>query len=230
MTAPEPVDPPLQDGQCAAWAQYSELAPAVQGLLTEEQWCVVLARASDVLWAATGRRWRGRQFTETARLDADPCSPWRRPWKVGRLRPSHIQLPRPDVTAVTEVTVGGAAFGDWFLSGNWLIRTDRRCWPDDTTVTYQFGRLPPAAGRMAVLELATEIGKWLAGKPCELPARVQSVQRQGLSFAVLDDMEFLAEGLTGLYAVDLWIRSVNPHRVTQRPSVWSPDLVRARRT
>jgi hypothetical protein len=136
---------------------------------------------------------------------------------------------------VAAVAVDEVAFTAWRLDGAWLTRTDGCGWPtcrERAIVTYQYGRLPPPAGRLACVELAVEFGRASSDNPdraCRLPQRVQSVTRQGISFAALDDMEFLSEGLTGLYSIDLWVRSVNPYGRSAAGSVWSPDLPRARR-
>ena len=246
MTAPQPGNAPDPDlPECQAWAQPSELPVDAQKLHTYGTWCVILGLASDILWSASGRRWRNVQASETVTLDPPEGCVGSWEWAHAALRwgyghalipdarvaqPVKVRLPRPDVTAITQVTLGGELFTKVRLSRNWAIRTDQLGWPltDSTRITYSFGRLvPPGAGLAAVL-LATELGKALAGKPCQLPARVTSVTRQGISFDMLESLEYLKEGLTGVPTVDTWIRSVNPHRNTQAPTVWSPDLVEAR--
>lgn len=251
MTAPQPTSPPLTNHVCAAWAQPGELPVDSQGLLTEGLWCDVLASASDVLWAASGRRWRNVTATETVTLDPTDCGsesgPWptsgsatgyglwgyHQPWQWSQQRPHRVRLPRPDVTAVTTVTIDGAVNTAWRLAGVWLVRTDQQGWPlaNTTLVTYAFGRPVPAGGRLACLTLADELGKAFAGKACALPARVTSVTRQGISFAALESLAVLKEGLIGIHSVDVWLAGVNPRKVTQSAQVWSPDaaMVTARR-
>lgn len=152
------------------------------------------------------------------------------------VRPVSVRLPHDDVTAVTAVTLDSDLFTGWRLDGAWLTRTDGEGWPmcgERARVGYTYGSPPPQAGVLACVELAVELGRATAttpDKPCQLPKRVQSITRQGISFAALDDMEFLDRGLTGLYTVDLWIKSVNPAGRRQRAQVWSPDLPRAERS
>lgn len=224
-----PADSPLTDGECAAWAQPDALPADVRELHTDELWCSVLATASDVLWAATGRRWRNVSITETIEMAGDRCVPLPGPHSRRAHVMGSIRLPRDDVTAVTSVTIGGVLFADWQLDGNWLIRTDARGWSRNTVVSYTFGRMRPAGGELAVLTLATEIGRWMAGKSCQLPQRVQSVTRQGITYAMLDDLSFLDQGLTGIAGVDLWIKSVNPGGNRQQAVSWSPDRISVRR-
>jgi hypothetical protein len=79
--------------------------------------------------------------------------------------------------------------------------------------------------------LACELVKAHLGVDCALPARVQTLTRQGMSMAILDPQEFLAFGRTGLYEVDLAIAAVNPHGLRRRATAWSPEVKgRARRT
>lgn len=228
---------------CAAWAQPGELPVNAQDLHTEGPWCAILAMASDILWSASGRRWRNVQASETVTLDPETCGCVPLPgWPAGVRygyvdalvwddpRPRKIRLPRPDVTAVTAVTLSGSTFSAWRLGGNWLYRTDGQTWPlaNTTQITYQFGRLIPSGANLAAILLATELGKAMAGKACALPARVTSVTRQGITFDALESLEVLKEGLTGIHAVDSWILSVNRTRTTQPAVVWSPDVVEAR--
>jgi hypothetical protein len=117
-----------------------------------------------------------------------------------------------------------------------LVRTGADCWPTcqdltlpDTeagtwSVTYLQGIPVPPGGRAAAAALACELGKACAGvSGCRLPKRVQSITREGVTMAFLDPMDFMSDGLTGLYEADLWIRSVNPRGLAQGARVYSPD-------
>lgn len=97
------------------------------------------------------------------------------------------------------------------------------------SVSFDFGEDPPAGGVAAATSLALEFARMYTGAANRLPARVQSITRQGVSFAMLDPMQFLDEGLTGLYDVDIWIRSINPGKQRVPATVWSPDLETRRR-
>jgi hypothetical protein len=84
-------------------------------------------------------------------------------------------------------------------------------------------------GKMAARMLAIEFCKMWSGEDCELPQRVTSIARQGVSYTILDPQEFVAQGRTGIYFVDLFLKSVNPDGAKNRARVFSPDLARARR-
>jgi hypothetical protein len=99
-------------------------------------------------------------------------------------------------------------------------------------VTYTYGASPPMAGRRAAIQLASEFIKaWDPARgDCQLPDRVTSVSRQGVSYTILDDQGYLDDLRTGLYSVDLFLRSTNPVRALKPSRVFSPDLPRASRT
>jgi hypothetical protein len=92
-------------------------------------------------------------------------------------------------------------------------------------LTYAFGSTVTASAQRAVLYLARQL--WLECHPgqgeCELPERVTSVNREGLSYTIFDPMTFLDQGRTGLPRVDLWLASVNPSKAKRRSAVYTPD-------
>ncbi|TXH11855.1 MAG: hypothetical protein E6R04_00020 [Spirochaetes bacterium] len=96
-------------------------------------------------------------------------------------------------------------------------------------VTYSYGVVVPMAGRLAARKLAGEMSKGWSGQDCALPDRVTSVSRQGFSFTVLDKQDFLEEGRTGIYEVDLFLRASNPDKARKKSKVFSPDLPKAYR-
>jgi len=97
-------------------------------------------------------------------------------------------------------------------------------------VTYTYGSPPPQAGKTAARILATELVKlYEDDDTCALPQRVTNITRQGVSYTVLDNQSFIDELKTGVYAIDLFLRVVNPDKARARSRVFSPDVPRARR-
>lgn len=97
-------------------------------------------------------------------------------------------------------------------------------------VTYTYGSPPPTAGRAAARILATELVKLYENDDtCALPQRVTTVARQGVTYTVLDNQSFVDELKTGIYAVDLFLKTANPDKARARSRVFSPDTPRARR-
>ncbi len=102
--------------------------------------------------------------------------------------------------------------------------------PCNIEITYSYGSYVPTAGKMAARTLAIELCKlWNNDDDCALPQRITSITRQGVSYTLLDNQDFIDELKTGLYAVDLFLRSVNPDKARAKARVFSPDVPRARR-
>jgi hypothetical protein len=146
-----------------------------------------------------------------------------------------IQLPR--TVSITSVNVDGATVTPTAYridNGSLLVRTDGACWPQCQnldvntgtgvfTVTGVFGRAVPDEVMDGASLLACEIGKAIAGQPCRLPQRMQSLTRSGVSVQFPAVNTYLDRGLTGLNEVDQLVVQFNPNRLTQAPQVLSMD-------
>jgi len=112
-----------------------------------------------------------------------------------------------------------------------LLATPGATWtPSNVEVTYTYGTPPPTAGKNAARMLAIELVKLYEGDDtCALPQRVTSISRQGISYTVLDNQDFIDDLRTGLYAVDLFLKTTNPDKARARARVFSPDVPKARR-
>lgn len=121
-----------------------------------------------------------------------------------------------------------------------LVRTDGLCWPrcqamdiPDTeegtwSVALTYGREPPQIALDAAAELACELIKARVGAACRLPQRMASLTRQGVTMSFIDPMSFFREGRTGLYLLDMAVRTLNPKMLARAPGVYSPDAERWR--
>lgn len=120
----------------------------------------------------------------------------------------------------------------------WLIRQDGGYWPcrqdwwkpdgDPGTwsVTFDYGVDPPDEAKLVCAIYACELAKSCAGLECSLPARTQSITRQGVSQVLFDPLDLIADGMIGLPIVDTWVRAVNPNRRRSRARIASPDVPR----
>ena len=110
------------------------------------------------------------------------------------------------------------------------IRAGTPWTPCNVEITYKYGIAVPVAGKMAARKLAIEFARlWSGDEMCELPQRVTSVSRQGVSYTILDNQEFIQELRTGLYEIDLFLKTVNPDNARRRSRVFSVDAPRARK-
>lgn len=151
----------------------------------------------------------------------------------------------PLTVSITSVVVDGATVSPSAYrvdNGRLLVRTDGSSWPrcQDTSknagvtgtwsVTGVFGRAVPQEALDAAGILACEIGKSLAGQPCRLPQRMQSLTRAGVSVQFPGVNTYLDRGLTGLNEVDQLVVQLNPGRLAQAPQVFSMDVTPSRMT
>lgn len=207
--------------------------------------------ASQTLWALSGRKYHtGTVITERYVVDRAWISPYLmtpvrglpvydRDWGVYVVDPYdwNTRKIRLDGTPIKQVgSVINLANGDpldpteysvinrTFLQLNTLN-------PRGIDVSYTYGQEPPKTGRMAALHMATQFFYLWSGREdlCDLPSRVMSVTRQGVSWVLLDNQDFLDELKTGMYVVDMFLRSVNPDKARVKAKVFSVDLPRGRR-
>lgn len=97
--------------------------------------------------------------------------------------------------------------------------------PGTFEVSFTWGVGPPAAGVAAANHLACELSRMVATGVCNIPGRATSVNRQQVSFTMIN-ASMLQTGLTGLWDVDAFIIAYNPDKRRGTTVVWSPDLQR----
>lgn len=230
----------------APWTDLDAIPAPVPELGGAEEWVPVIALASEVLWALSGRRWGGittRTVEVVAPAPGDPIpSGWDLTWGTamhpavvdGQIinhgccaAPTEVRLPGSPV-AVSEVSHREAVRDPdtYDLRGPYLRDLTGTGWPvcePGIVVTYTSGQEPPDGGRLAAALLAREYALSALGQPCALPANVTSVTRQGITQTFVPASQIIALGQTGLVPVDSWLATVNPAKLTRRARAWSPD-------
>lgn len=114
----------------------------------------------------------------------------------------------------------------------YLIKSDRSGWDFSSgiEVKYKYGTPPPPMGRNAAIRLGNELlSLYTNSSSCQLPERVTSVSRQGMSMTILDPQDFINEGRTGIYEIDMFLAVANPSGAKKRAKVFSPDKPRGER-
>lgn len=235
---------------CAPWCLPTDIPPAMSRQLPESSdVTAAIAQASGILYALSGRRWRGSStktdyalhvgcgcdqrlpsYADALRIGFDSTTlevnDWSQRWIA-------LRLPDYPVTSVGALSRAGVAIdlSTVAIEGNrdlYLLPLDRQ-WPvGDYLITYDFGVPPPDEARHAAGVLAGELALAAAGCECRLPARVTSIVRQGVTIAMLDPLDFLKDGRTGIFEVDLFLAAVNPRSLADRPRVLSPDTLTPR--
>lgn len=170
---------------------------------------------------------------------------------------SRIPLAGYPIREIVEVKIDGAAMPPTYDSGAPRYRLDQwryltrmadpdhpqitAAWPscqnltlDDTeagtfSVKYTYGVDPPSVGISAAKQLGCQFALALSGKPCQLPAGVSKVTKQGSTI----DRGVLAQWgrdpktgawATGLVLVDAFLNTYNPQGLRRRPAIISPDV------
>lgn len=149
--------------------------------------------------------------------------------------PVQIRLRHKPVQSIVRVTDGNGDLADtdyYLVNDAYLVRPNRGTWDFETgvEVEYNYGVAPPAMGRQAAIALGNQmLLAYMGSDSCTLPDRVTSVSRQGVSLTILDPQDFLKEGRTGIYEVDLFLSVSNPTGARKRAKVFSPDKPRGER-
>lgn len=155
--------------------------------------------------------------------------------------PQALRLPGP-IDSITQILIDGQALAQaaYRVDNGWvLVRQDGDGWPScqdmslpagevgTWSIEYVKGTPVPLGGQVAAGVLAIELAKFACrDSTCQLPRRVQSVTRQGVTVAILDSFDDVDKGRTGVWLVDSWVASV-----TRRPkggTVASVDIPRPR--
>jgi len=151
--------------------------------------------------------------------------------------PPQMPLPSP-VWSITNVTIDGAALDPtaYRLDGNLLVRQDGGTWPmnqqlglpagqpNTWTVRYLRGTPVPIPVNQATGFYAGELAKSMVGGACQLPQRVRTINRQGVSVDLALTENYLDKGLTGVPLVDQIIRTYNPFAQRSPARVISLDM------
>lgn len=136
---------------------------------------------------------------------------------------------------VVEVAIDGEPLPStaYYLQAGYLHRADGTPWPTSSnrngargfSVTYYDRPRVDGLGALAAGALAVEFARSMTpGAKCALPSRARSVTRNNVSLDLATAADLFPEGRTGVDTADLWVRSINPNRLTVPPAVWSPDL------
>ena len=150
--------------------------------------------------------------------------------------PQRLYLRGTPVHEVTSVQYGKRVlapeeytlFNRRFLKLSAGVAWNYSCDNIGVTVDYSYGMLPPKAGILAASTLANELLLLLGegrtpGAECRIPERVRSISREGISFDMIDPQEFMDDGRTGIWEIDLFIRTANPSRAKKQPRLLSAN-------
>lgn len=229
------------------WATTDDLSESVRFDPRADE---AIAAASHILWGLSGRKFSGaRSVVEfyDSRLGIGMVS-----GQLGSIQaqavlqtapgapvcadcgfPHKLRLRHRPIQRILSVQINGTLVSpeDYALINRAYVGfplSHVACGATCVRVAYIWGVNPPAGGRAACVRMAEQfLLAWNESDECRLPTRVTNVTRQGVSWTILDPQDFLNDGRTGLYEVDLFLKTVNPDKARRPPRVFSPDLPRA---
>jgi hypothetical protein len=180
--------------------------------LTEADVELAIAEATWVLWSLSHYRYHGYQcWEEDYALHAGQSRLELEQWPVDEV------LSVSAIPGCTPPGDEGTSLAGWCYVGKGEIllpsgyAPSSLCPPSAGHVRVRYRTKPnvPFGTERAVMRLADEYLKAFLGQSCRLPERITSVTRQGVSWTVLDPMDFMQKGMTGLGAVDHWLSVAN---------------------
>lgn len=152
--------------------------------------------------------------------------------------PSALRLPGP-IVEVSQVRIDGVVVPPAeyeVLHGRLLVRLDGSPWPacqnllaggdqlGTFEVSYRRGVAVPTGGQIAAGILACELAKAACNdSTCQLPQRIQTATRQGITVGIVDSFRGLDNGRTGIWLIDSWTASVKAPTAKAGAGVRSPD-------
>lgn len=184
------------------WCSEAEVNNLVAGNPSVELLREYAAHATSYLYTHSGRRFTG-EYTVTAMFEID---------RRGYVRLT-AWLPVRDVLSAT-INEEDVQFN---LSPAGTYVEFPMCYRGRIVeLTLEVGQNPPPLGRSAAAALAAEMlrgdPRYSAMNPADVraDARLKSITRQGVTMEFVDPAALMSSGLTGVYAVDLFLRAVNP--------------------
>ena len=207
--------------------------------------------ASQTLWVLSGRKYHtGSVATERYVVDRTWVAPYAfapvqgssvydalygihvvdpYDWNLRKIRLDGT--PVKSVGSVTDLSTGQVLDPSQYSVVNRIFLHLNTFVPQGVEVSYTYGQEPPLTGRKAALAMATQFFYLWSGREdlCELPSRITQVSRQEVSWTILDNQDFLDELKTGIYIVDMFLKSANPDKARVKARVFSVDLPRGRR-
>lgn len=227
-------------GPCEPWASWDVVeacGPSSLADVSPQQREYAVDVASEILYNLSGRVYPGIcTVTRSLCLSCRTCLPATCGCEPVNGYYVDLGIAAP-VWGAWDVIAGGVtlpASAYTVHDKRYLVRTDGELWPvtgngqtslvDPNTfrATWAYGRRVPTGGQKAAQLFVTEIAKLCIGdKSCQIPQRVTSMTREGMTFTILDSMKMIEEGRTGIALIDLWLVSDKAGRKS-KPRIFAP--------
>lgn len=170
--------------------------------------------------------------------------------------PNQIKLDHWPVTNILSVTRGGITIDDVNLLSelyhideySYLVANDNAPFPScgnmfepldedlpyaerpPFSVTVEYGMQVPGMVRRATRTMACQLVRQCLDLDCQIPKQATSMIRSGVSYELENVIDYLSTGRTGIYEVDLCVRTFNPSLIQSPAFIWTPDMRYGRNT
>lgn len=147
---------------------------------------------------------------------------------------SELDIGRSQIRSITSVTIDGVVLDasayrveDW----RYLVRIDGGTWPccSDLEFSYTYGSEPTTALKRAAMRLACEMALDWCDQPCDLPANLTNLTRQGVTVAVLGSVDMTADAPFGIRSIDAPILAFRFAQANQGAAIAGPSRSQTRR-
>lgn len=194
-----------------AWCTTQEIDNLVAGSPDEALLQEHADHATSVLYALSGRRYRGEAIVQ-AQFQVD--------------RRGYVKLtPWLPVRAVVTASIGDTEIPFALSPAGTYAAFAPAASGKIVTLTLDVGQNPPPMARAACAALAAEIlrsdSRYALTQASDVRAssRLLSITRQGVTYTYADPTSLLENNMTGVFAVDLFLRAVNPSGARFQPRV-----------
>lgn len=194
-----------------SWCTPADVNNLLQGNPSDELLSEYAAHATSTLYTWSGRRYAG-EATVVSSFEID--------------RRGYVKLTAwLPVRDVVSATIGGEPVQFNLSPAGSFVEFSRTLSGQIVELTLEVGQNPPPMGRSAAAALAAEM---LRGDPryealgagdVRPTSRLTSITRQGVTMTFADPAALLSGGLTGVFAVDLFLQAVNPTGARFQPKV-----------
>lgn len=193
------------------WCSNDEVNALLKGNPPAELLSEYAAHATSTLFSWSGRRYAGESTVITS-FEID--------------RRGYVKLtPWLPVRGVVAATIGETSVPFNLSPAGTYVEFSPSLRGQIVDLTLEVGQNPPPMGRSAAAALAAEM---LRGDPrydaleagdSRPASRLTSITRQGVTMTFADPAALMRNGLTGVYAVDLFLQAVNPTGARFQPKV-----------
>lgn len=193
------------------WCTVDDVVPLLQQSVSPDVIQPYVEQATSVLYILSGRTYKG---SSTVTVNET----------VNR-RGYVILTDWQPVRSVTALTIDGVTLDVQLSRGGTYVDVGQLYRGKTAVLTLAVGQAPPTAGRRAAAALAAEMVRGdpryeSTGATDTRPAfRLTSISRQGVTYNYVDPTELVDSGMTGIYDVDLFLRTTNPSGAHYQPKV-----------